>query len=306
VARIVLSPGRSAEEVLDAAFASLGIARWGGVTSNGWSVLSDLLRCPYRYQLKREAKLQSAHLMADSSFAMDIGSYGHAILAAYYAGFLPDSRYPGYRHPCPTPEQMIDALNKNGADPMALAVARECWEGYIDYWGEDGLTPMAVEMLAGDESIHTCRYDLIASVADGIHDGLWAIDYKFLTNTANVDLYELNGEILGEALAWALSNPSLDELFGPLAGVCINVLFKGKPSGSMKPYFRRWFPFKPEIIEDFRKNRLHWKYIIETYRISGFWPKNHYGCVAHYNDVCQFFDHCRTLNQSFLVKKETP
>jgi hypothetical protein len=301
VARIVLSPGRSAEEVLDAAFASLGIKRWGGMTGNGWSVLSDLLRCPYRYYLKREAHLQSIHLTADSSFAQDIGSYGHAILAAYYAGFLPDSRYPGYRHPCPTPEQMIDALNNAGADPMALAVARECWEGYVDHWGEDGLTPMAVEMLAGDEAIHTCRYDLIANVADGIHDGVWALDYKFLSQSANPDHYELNGEIIGEALAWELGN--LTGMFGPLVGVCINVLFKGK---TKRPYFRRWFPFKPEIIADFRKSRLHWKCAIEGYRIAGYWPKNHYGCVAHFDDACQFFDHCRTLDNSHLMKKETP
>jgi hypothetical protein len=301
VARIVVPAGwKTSEEVLVEAFKALGCERWGGPTNNGWSRLSDFLRCPYRYYLKHVKGLTSASMMSDSSTAQEIGSYAHAALAAYYAAMLPDQRYPGWRRGCPPPETIFAALEAAGAEPMALQGAREVWAGYIDHWGADGWTPMAVEMWAGDLDVHTCRYDLVVSVEDGIHDGIWAVDHKTLSNKADITLYAIDGEILGEAMCWKLFK--LDEMFGPLDGVCVNVLFKGKPAKGMKSYYRQWFPFNEALIADFAYHRAFWQAQLEALAAAGEFPKSHYGCVARY-DKCLFWDHCSTLSESSLTPR---
>jgi hypothetical protein len=302
VVRIIVPAGwKSSDDVLVEAFKALGCERWGGASVNGWSKISDFLRCEYRYYLKHIKGLTCSSVLSDSSPALEIGSYGHAALAAHYAGLLPDDRYPGFRDNCPTPEALLVALDAAGAEPMALQEARTVWAGYTEHWGNDGWTPMAVEMPAGDDGLHTCRYDLIASVADDIHDGIWAVDHKLLSPKANPDLYALDGEILGEALCWQLSN--LDGTFGPLAGVCINVLFKGKPPKGMQPYFRRWFPLDEELIRDFARNRMYWQARVNTCLKMDRFSKSHYGCVARY-DTCLFWDHCATLDASRLISRE--
>ena len=302
MARIIVPAGwKSSEAVLDEAFKALNCERWGGASNNGWSKIGDLQRCAYRYYLKHVCGLTTAATGGDDSAPMSVGSFGHVALAAHYAALLPDSRYPGFRADCPTPEAIFAALDSVGADPLALQEAHTVWSGYTEHWGDDGWTPMAVEMPAGDEKLHTCRYDLVASVEDGIHDGLWAVDHKLLTSKADVDLYLLEGEILGEALCWRLSG--LDDVFGPLAGVCINVLFKGKPVKGRPAYFRRWFPLNEELVNDFEQNRRFWQSQIQSFTKLNLWPKSHNGCVARYFDTCLFWDHCATLSPSLLTPR---
>ena len=302
MARIIVPMGwKSSEAVLEEAFKALGCERWGGASDNGWSKIGDLQRCAYRYYLRHVLNLTSSSIGGDDSTPMSVGGFGHVALAAHYAALLPDNRYPGFRINCPTPEAVLAALDKAGAEPLALQEARTVWSGYIDHWGNDGWTPMAVEMSAGDEKVHTCRYDLVASVEDGVHDGIWVVDHKLLTSKADLDAYQLDGEILGEALCWELSN--LNDVFGPLAGVCINALFKGKPVKGRAPYFRRWFPFDAELVRDFARSRAFWQSSIHTFTKLNLWPKSHNGCIARYFDTCLFWDHCATLSPSSLTPR---
>ncbi len=285
------------------AFKALGIERWGGASDNGWSKISDLLRCPYRYYLKHVKGLQSPSV-TDGSTAMEIGSYAHAALAAYYAAQLPDDRYPGFRVACPTPEAVLDALGAAGAEAEALFKAREVWAGYVDFHGDDGVTAMGVEVPAGNIDLHTCRYDLIADVQDGCHDGVWAFDHKVVSKRTDLELYLLDGEIMGEALCWDLSG--LAETFGPITGVCINALIK-EPARGQPPYARRWFPLNEDLIRDFGSNRIFWQSQLAMYKKLGRFPKSHYGCPGRYygTDVCQFWDHCATLDPSKLVPRSS-
>lgn len=309
VARIVVGALKPTEQVLEDAFKALGCERWGGASSNGWSKIGDFLRCPYRYYLKHERGMLAAGLLVDdSTSAQDTGSFAHVMLAAHYAGMLPDDRYPGFRVNCPTPEQVDAALSAAGAEVEALQKAREVWEGYLDFYGEDGWAPMAVEMPAGLPEFHTCRYDVIVSVEDGIHDGIWEADHKILSPKSEVENYELDGEILGQMLAWKLSG--LASVFGPLEGVCVNVLYKGKMPKGRAPYLRRWFRYDEAAVKDFGRQRLYWQDSVERLRMQKgpivFWPKSHYGCIGHYFDRCGFWDHCASLNDSLLVSKDHP
>lgn len=302
MSRVQLPSSKSNEQVLQDAFALLQCEKWGGASSKGWSWLQDYLRCPYRFYLKRIAQV-SPTLMGGSSESQDIGSYGHAILAAHYAGQLPDKRYVGYRENCPTPAQVIDALDRAGADAFALNEATRCWDGYIDRWGDDGLITMAVEMPVGDPNLHTSRYDAVFCVEDGIHDGFWIGEHKFLSPSADLDSYNLDGEILGECLSWRLSG--LDEVFGPLSGVLLNVALKKK----VPAYHRLWMPVDWNRIDEYARMRECWNLTIES---SGdvvnagceptlAFPRSHYGCMARF-DKCLYWDHCSTLSNSFLTK----
>jgi hypothetical protein len=305
VALVTLPTGpKSSEEVLKGAFALLGCERWGGASEAGWSTTSDMLRCPYRYYLKRVRNV-GATLVGSSSAAQDIGSFLHAVLAAHYAGLLPPPydggsgqlvAYPGYRYPCPTPEQMFEALRQAGAEVGALRMVQNLYDGYFEQWGyEDGWQPVAVEMCAGDPKIHTSRYDLVTLVTDGIHDGLWINEHKTASPQTDLEIWQLDGEILGEAYSWKLSG--LDEVFGePLRGVCVNVLMKG----AVPRYYRLWQPVNWDLVDDFAKHRRFWSVNMQSFAKLNFWPKSHYGCNARF-DRCLFWDHCATLSESFLV-----
>ena len=283
---------KSSEEVLIEAFQRLGCARLGGASVNGWSRVSDYLRCHYRYYLKHIRGVR-ASMVAATSRPQDIGSFIHAILAVHYAAMLPDDRYPGFRANCPTPDQLIETLNACGAEPEALAEAGRLWDGYLDHWGEDGWQPMAVEMAVGDPDLHTSRYDLVVDITDGIHDGFWIGEHKSASPQTDLELFRFDGEILGECMSWRISK--LDEMFGPLSGVCVNVLVKG----GRKPQ-RLWIPVNWSIIEDFIRSRMYWQAEINMMTKHNRWPKSHYGCVARY-DRCCFWDHCSTLSDSFLM-----
>jgi hypothetical protein len=294
--RIQLPSSKSVEQVLRDAFALLKCEGWGGASENGWSHLQDYLRCPYRYYLKRIAKV-GATTVADSSESQDIGVFGHVILAAHYARQLPDKRYPGWRANCPTPAQMIEALGSCGAESWALSEATRLWDGYVDHWGEDGFIPMAVEMPVGQLDLHTSRYDLVVYVQDGIHDGFWVGEHKFLSPSSDLENYNLDGEILGECLSWRLSN--LDDVFGPLQGVCVNVCLKSKAPN----YRRLWLPVDWDRVLDYELNRRRWNKERAARVESGVFPRSFYGCTARF-DRCLFWDHCSTLSPSFLVRKE--
>jgi PD-(D/E)XK nuclease superfamily len=285
---------KAGDRVLTEAFALLGCPRLGGISEDGWSKLSDFLRCPYRYYLKRERHLRPA-IASESTEALDTGSFTHALLALHYAAGLPGPEYPGFIPNCPTPAQLLAVLPQVGADPMALATATGLWDGYLDKWYGDGWTPMAVEMGTGTEGVHTSRFDLVLHVEDGIHDGFWIGEHKALSPRADVEAYELDGEILGEMLAWRASN--LDEVFGELRGVCINALIKSK----VPAYRRLWIKVDWKLVDDFAASRRFWASDIITCRKIHVWPKSHFGCRAHF-EKCWYWEHCRTLDFAVLTE----
>jgi hypothetical protein len=238
-----------------------------------------------------------ATTVGESSPAQDIGSIGHVLLAAYYAARLSDKRYPGFRANCPKVDQLIDVLNAVGADPIAMQTVNHIWDGYVDQWGEDGFVPMAVEMSVGEPTFHTSRYDLVAYVEDSIHDGFWIVEHKWLSPQADLELYRFDGEILGECLSWRLSQ--LDNVFGPLSGVCVNILLKGR----VPAYRRMWLPVDWTQVDRFADDRAFWNARMRDLALSKNYPRSNSGCMTRF-DRCAFWDHCSTLSDSFLTPKD--
>lgn len=302
---------KSTEQVLADAFATLGCERWGGASVEGWSKVSDYLRCPYRYYLKHVRRVWPTIVGTASSSSRDVGSFVHAALAAHYAARLPapftgdDGSvycYPGWREVIPTPEQLFEALHNAGAEVGALYEAEHVWSGYIERWGLDDWQPLAVEMAVGNPKLHTSRYDLVVSVEDGIHDGIWIGEHKTASPSADLEQWMIDGEILGEMLSWRLSK--LDQTFGEsLRGVCINVLLKKKIIDN-SCYRRIWIPVDWNLVDDFDKHRTHYREMEQFHYRTGYWPKSHYGCYAKNFDKCVYWDHCCTLSESCLAPIE--
>lgn len=283
----------SADAVLTEAFASLGCDRWGGASEDGWSRISDLMRCPYRFYLKHDARMAPVN-PSPTSKALDIGSYAHAGLAVHYAAMLPEG-YPGWQPNVPSVEALFAACEALNAGVEAMTEARQLLDGYIEHYGIEPLVPVAVEMPCGEVGIHTSRLDLVAHVTEGLHAGLWLFDHKCLTPRSDLEVFHHDGEILGEIFSWRLSD--LDSVFGePLVGACINVLFKDRI-----PRFERvWLAFTPELIEEFVRHRSHWRTLEDFYRRNGYWPKSLYGCSARFGR-CRFWQHCCTQDVGMLV-----
>jgi hypothetical protein len=233
--------------------------------------------------------------LPSESPALAVGSYTHAILAAHYARQLPDARYPGFRPNCPSPDDVIAALTNAGADLPALQVAERLWSGYQDKWGDDGWQPVAVEMPVGNPLLHTARFDMLVHVDDGTwRNGLWICEHKSASPASDLEMFQLDGEIMGEMMAFKMDN--LEDVFGArLAGVVVNALVKSKTPA----YHRLWIPVNWELVNDFAKNRGQLQADINFRKKSGLWIKNHYGCTSRY-DKCMFWEHCRTLNDSML------
>lgn len=290
--------GKSLDAIIAEAFRALGCEPWSaaGGSTTGWSKQSDFQRCPWRYQLKHE--LGATPLLAGAvSEALGVGSVGHLLLAAHYAQLLPDARYPGWRSNVPDPYVLLQALGDAGL-PMAIStVVEQCFNAYVERWSNEDIRPMAVELSAGDQSFHTSRFDLVFYTEDGIHDGLWIGEHKFLKYGTDLEEYNLHGEVIGEALSFQLSE--LDQFFGlPLNGVCLNVIFK--PDSKHLPTCKRvWLHPTPEALERYANDRSYWLQILLDCKRRKVWPRALEGCHRR-NRLCRYFAHCRDLDDSQL------
>jgi hypothetical protein len=275
------------DEVLTRALKQFGCVPPGGRSGDGWSGISDLQRCAYRYYLRSELAAVPTGATFATGGPLEIGSYTHAFMAAHYIRFLPEG-YPGWQKGFPGPMELIEACEQERVDIAAFEEAKRLMYGYLEHYTADELQPVAVEYEAGIRGVHTCRYDALVW-KDG---GLWDLETKTMapTTASRADAFEgwyLDGEVVGQVYAWKLSQ--LQERFGaPLSGVIINGLIK-----SRVPEFRRIEVVVPEkVVEAYARDRQFWSQQREHFRRTGYWPKSLYGCRSVY-DRCYYFAHCR-------------
>lgn len=292
--------GKSVDSIIAEACRSLGLEPWGGASKSGWSKQGDFQRCPRRYQLRHEIGAAPA-VVGVAAPGLDIGSVGHVLLAANYARDLPDDRYPGWRPVTVDPFTLLTAIVDCGLPQADGAVVEQCMAGYLEHWGNEAFGVMAVEMQAGDAQFHTSRYDMVAVVEDGRHDGLWVVEHKFLSPRTDIEEYRMHGEILGEVLSFHLSK--LDEVFGmPLEGVCLNVIFK--PTKTALPRYQRlWIQPTVEALERYAQDREYWIRAMAECKRMQIWPRALQGCKT-FHGLCRFFKHCMNLDDGQLILPE--
>lgn len=263
----------------------------GGMSQDGWSLISDLQRCPYRYYLRHEQHMRMPATSSDDDkvSALDVGSLTHAVLALHYCRYLPEG-YPGYRSTAPCPGDYLDAVQTFGGDPRVVLEVERLYGGYCEQYSTEVVTPVAVEYGAGVVGHHTCRYDMLAW-RDG---ALWIYEHKTLSRE-DIDPWWLDGEIIGQLYAWQLANKSV--LFGAApVGVCINMLIKKRPA----QYRRIDVVIPQKVVDRYTQDRAWWADMRNTCRETGTWPKALGGCRGVYG-LCEYHAHCRDEDNSLLA-----
>lgn len=287
--------------VMTRAFSACGIEPLGGTSADGWSKVSDLQRCPYRYYLRHERALQIAPemLTRESTGALEIGGLVHAALALHYNRMLPEG-YPGWRKNPPAPLDFLEKVADLGGERNFVNEAARLVGGYIENYGyERDIHPVAIEFPAGQPGIHTCRFDMLAWWDGGgtAPAGLWNVESKTASReTADVlEGWWLDGEVIGQH--YVFDKFKLAELFhAPLQGTIINLIIKTHP-----PRYRRLEIVMPrEVIEAYAEDRGYWSTYRDHCRNVGHWPRKLQGCLSRY-DMCEFWSHCRDMKSHYLV-----
>jgi hypothetical protein len=277
-------------------FAAFGIPPLGGQSADGWSKVSDFLRCPYRYFLRYElgAEVPDAGNGGDPN--LEVGSLVHVGLAVHYASMLPQGA-PGWHPNYPSPLDFLDAVEASGVELGHVVRARQLLYGYWEHYNPDNLEPLAIEVPAGIEGVHTSRFDMVARR----DDGTWITEHKssYRETEEVIEGWYLDGEVVGEVYSWRLAN--LSQKYGPLAGVLINLLFKTNP-----PKFRRLeVPISSEVVEWYARDRAHWGSVRDHYRNIGYWPRKLTGCFS-YNRFCGYRPHCRDGSPTLVELRRKP
>lgn len=277
------------EQCIDEAFASFGVPKLGGASSDGWSKISDFQRCPYRYWALHEKPKDELVTIGEKSVNLELGALYHAMLACHYQGSI-EGPTPSY----PTALELVHRVESFGGNKDICNEATRLYMAYWQHYGnphDEGLKPLAVELGAGTEGIHTCRLDLLAERQGGI----WIVEHKTASRETREVLegWWLDGEIIGEVYGYKLSG--LEKIYGPLVGVCVNVCIKTK-----EPKFRRIDVVVPDsLLARYVQDRGFWTVEREAMKIHALgvggnaaFPRKLQGCIGRY-DTCSLWDHCR-------------
>lgn len=282
-----LTDGKSMNKALDAVFEQLGLPpSFTGATAAGWSRLSTLQKCPYLFKKTFVDPPKEGHGVVEAH-PLRVGSCLHALLA-----LRDDNRIqpPGGCDDVVTVDMLYQALLDHPLTPLdALNEAWRLYNAYDAQYETDYLEPLAVEY-PGDAHGLSCRFDIIAHIqADvlGYPKGTFIIERK---STSKFDLASLegwrnDGEVLGQMYVYR--EAGLEERFGPLQGVIIDLIGKQKV-----PQFRRiLLPVQVWQIDAHARDVGKWRALEQLYHASDMWPRSRASCVHRYG-LCNLFTHC--------------
>lgn len=278
------------EKVLMGVFDSFKLPRLGGAsTGRGWTNFSVFQRCPYAWKRKYVDNV-APFIIADIP-GLSIGTLVHTFLALHYANMMPDSLYKAL-----TPEIMFERLRAQ-ANPELVGEGWRLFKAYRLYYQFEELnrtfTPLAIEYdLRNPRTNESTRYDLVAFVEHerpGLLPGTYIVEHKTAQrfDSDTLEGWANDGEILGEVALWKLLG--LDNRFGPLKGVIVNIIGKQK-----EPKFHRTVvaPSSWQVgqhLEDLKR----WEGMIGLAQSTGVFPRARAGCLTKYGR-CSEWDHCLT------------
>lgn len=310
----------SIDEAVDNIFNQRKWPLLGGPSGRGWSFFSVAMRCAQLFRATYDVPAQALaeRVKRLPGLPLQIGALFHTLMALYYgaglgnATVLPDrgglvaeavklpSRRRRFTVPSTAADDLIAVLKQlcesDQPSPLLDVVleAERLFDAHTDFYGRgrEDVAPLGVEVFAEHPQLgYTCRYDMIGAV--GLHDPViqtpgvfiferkttrW-IDEKYLEGWA------LDGEVLGQLSCWKPSG--MEAMFGPLAGIVIDVVSKGRI-----PECRRVIlpATLPAVAQHERWVRYH-NAQIHLWRAMGLYPQSYANCWGRYGR-CSEFDNC--------------
>jgi hypothetical protein len=287
------SPYISTEWALEEIFKAAGVPRLGGASGDrGWSSISTFQRCPYlwkmRYQgAQRRSRDGNPLERKPKSEPLEIGTILHTFQAITLAKQI-DSSYP--LEPDAVRDALIDLL-------VTPEYVHESWRIITAYWANyrrdhEEWVPLAVEHhLVDPKTGESCRIDAIMwqeRPLPGRPAGTYLVDHKSAArfDYATLHAWKNDGEIIG--LVDLYDRLKVEKRFGPLRGVCINILGKQKDI----QFHREWVFPKRSLIIDHRRSLRVWSAAIDTAKAASHFPRARNGCRVGFGSLCDFHDHC--------------
>lgn len=199
--------------------------------------------------------------------ALQIGVLFHTLLALYYAAELGTHALviPERRGLCSlahagrgrqktwasspnAPDELLAALkamclvSEHASDEAKAALTpsldvilegERLFDAHTAHWSDiEDVTPLAVEWYAADERLgYSSRFDMVGRVGDNdlcLPPGVYIFEHKTAKwlDESYLESWTIDGEVLGEIHCW--HNSECEKRFGPLAGVVMDVVSKGK------------------------------------------------------------------------------
>lgn len=273
-------PGDEATAII---FDNAGVPRLGGASGDrGWSSMSTFQRCPYLW--KRRYLMARPVAEGPGPAAREVGSLIHTFLALYYQQII-DSTYPL------GPDECKDRLLAGFVTPDHVHEAWRLYEAYRAYYLHDDFVPLAVEFHLVDPTTgRSCRYDLICRLdkpKPGLLPGTYIMDHKSTSRFDNATLsqWRNDGELIGQ---WELYEKlKLEKRFGPLQGLCANLIGKQKD-----PKFERaWIRPSDALLRDHKRSLAIWSARLDLAKAATDFPRARANCVTRFG-LCDQFDHC--------------
>jgi hypothetical protein len=95
-----------------------------------------------------------------------------------------------------------------------------------------------------------------------------------------------DGEIIG--LVDLYERIHMWRRFGPLQGVCVNLLGK-----QQVPQFERTYIFPSKrLVRDHRRGLQVWSAMLDLAKASDHFPRARAACITRYGGLCDHYDHC--------------
>jgi len=306
------------------ASALLGLPQLGGPSGRGWSFIKIAMKCPHLFkQLYRTASIGDRRTTA----AMEIGGLFHTLLALTYGSEMglccyrdrglikSDLIKTTFSYDSMTqfsyeaPDRLLvelkamcvraEAYHKPELGPnLALILeAERLYDAHTNFYGHgnEDLEPLAVEWLARHPKLnYTCRFDLVAKVGPSdphMPEGIFIIEHKsakWLSDQVRSG-WTLDGEILGQLLCWEASGCA--EIFGPLVGLCVDVVTKAK----IPDFYRLVLPPKLPPVSRYARWIAQLNAEIATWEATDIFPQRFSSCFDQYG-ACSEFQNCEQLS----------
>jgi len=312
------------DEAIDLAAGLKGLPVLGGPSGKGWSFYSRAQQCPHLFY---QAYVKTEEGDRRAPHYLQIGGLWHSLLALYYAAQMKTCAYmnrglirsdlivkndlfgaqlANIRPAAPEMlllelKRMAERAEKMGKPQLApnmslVYEAERLFDAHANYYGDgrEDLEPLAVEWFARHPELgYTCRYDAIVRVGRNdpkMPEGVFILEHKtaaYLSESVT-EGWVLDGEILGQLMLWKPSG--MEERFGPLRGICIDIVTKAKV-----PKFHR--VVLPADLPPVKRHE-HWIRVLNAeiamWQATGVYTQRFVSCFSKFG-MCPEFRACERL-----------